>query len=253
MAELHDGDSPDATAMASEPDVAVVTESVTYGEVDGAALNGYMALPEAQVSAALPGVILIHEWWGLNDNIKTTARRLAGEGYRVLAVDLYRGRVAETGDLARQYMADAVANPQHAMTNIRSANAFLRENHDAPGVGVMGWCFGGGQAANAMVAMPASLDATVIYYGNLPTDRTALAAVESPVLGFFGSADSGIPVDGVRAFESTMDELGKDIEVTVYEGAGHAFANPSGQSYDGDAAADAWAKTLRFLEANLKG
>jgi carboxymethylenebutenolidase len=212
-----------------------------------------MALPESQGGAALPGVILIHEWWGLNDNIKTTARRLAGEGYRVLAVDLYKGRVATTGDLAQQYMADAVANPEQSMTNIRSASAFLRENHDAPNLAVMGWCFGGGQAANAMVAMPASVDATVIYYGNLPTDRAALAAVESPVLAFFGSADAGIPVDGVRAFESTMNELGKDVDVTIYEGAGHAFANPSGQSYDDAAASDAWMKTLQFLEANLKG
>lgn len=252
MAELHEGDSPDATPMATEPTVPVDTNSVTYGRVDGAALTGYMASPQG-ATGTLPGVILIHEWWGLNDNIKTAARRLAGEGYRVLAVDLYGGQVASSGDQARQYMSEAMENPDRSTTNIRAANAFLRENHGAPRVAVMGWCFGGGQAADAMVAMPTSLDGTVIYYGTLPTDRQALSAVSSPVIGFFGSADSGIPVEGVRAFESTMQDLGKDVDITVYEGAAHAFANPSGQAYDANAAEDAWMKTLRFLEENLKG
>lgn len=253
MAELHENDTPTATDLAQEPTIPVDTESVVYGSLDGDDFTGYYASPTDAGSEALPGVIMIHEWWGLNDNIRTMARRLAGEGYHVLAVDLYRGRVAEEPSDARQFMMETLEDPATSTTNLRAANAYLRERLGATRVGVIGWCFGGAQSANAMVAMPTSIDATAIYYGSLPTDREALAAVESPVIGFFGSEDGGIPVDGVRAFESTLQELGKDVSITVYDGAGHAFANPSGQNYVASAASDAWYKTIRFFAEHLKG
>jgi carboxymethylenebutenolidase len=252
MAELHEGDMPTATDLAKEPTKPVSTETVVYGRIDGQAFSGYLASPEGSANDALPGVIMIHEWWGLNDNVRTMARRLAGEGYRVLAVDLYGGRVADSPTDAQQYMREALENPTSAITNLRSANAYLRETLRSPKVGVIGWCFGGGQSANAMIAMPTSIDATAIYYGSLPTDRAALSAVQSPVIGFFGEDDGGIPVEGVRTFESTLQELGKDVSVFVYGGAGHAFANPSGQNYVAGAASDAWAKTLVFFDDKLR-
>ena len=237
--------------MATEPLADVTAETVTYGKVGDTDVNGYHAYPTEGPEGGLPGVIMIHEWWGLNDNIKTTARRLAGEGYRVLAVDLYMGEVATTRDEAMQLMGGATSNEDGTAANLRAANHYLRGEHGASKVGVMGWCFGGGQSLNAALLMPDHLDAAIIYYGRLSTDRDALANLSMPVLGFFGSEDGGIPVDRVRAFESTLNELEKNVEVHIYEGAGHAFANPSGQDYQEAAATDSWAKTLAFLKETL--
>lgn len=253
MAEAHESDTAEPSGMATEPTVPVSGEAVTYGTIDGEQLTGYAAYPEGAPTEALPGVIMIHEWWGLNDNIRTMARRLAGEGYRVLAVDLYGGQVAETPEAATELMSMASDNPTQAITNLRSANAFLRETHGAPRVGVIGWCFGGGQAATAAVEIPSAVDATVIYYGFLPTDQERLANVDAPVLGLFGAEDSAIPVEGVRAFEQTLTALGKDVEVVVYDGAGHAFANPSGANYEAEAATDSWDRTVAFFAAHLQG
>lgn len=252
MSELHSDDSPVATGMAQEPDVEVATRNVVYGRIDETELAGYLAEPASAASSVLPAVIMIHEWWGLNDNIKTTARRLAGQGYRVLAVDLYNGRVGDTPEQAREFMSDAVSTPSKMATNLVAAHAYLGENESAPRIGVIGWCFGGAQSLNAALQLPDQIDATVIYYGSLSTDRQELAKLQMPILGFFGSEDDGIPVASVREFEDTLTDLGKNVSVTVYEGAGHAFANPSGQNYVEDAANDSWQKTITFFEKNLK-
>ena len=253
MAEAHETDTPEPSGMATEPAAPVNGENVTYGTIDGEQLNGYTAYPVGASTEALPGVIMIHEWWGLNDNIRTMARRLAGEGYRVLAVDLYGGRVAETPEAASELISMVSDNPTQAVTNLRSAVAFLRETHGAPRVGVIGWCFGGGQAANAAAELPTVLDATVIYYGFLPTDRERLANIDDPVLGLFGAEDSAIPVEGVRTFEQTLSSLGKDVEVVIYDGARHAFANPSGTNYQAEAATDSWVRTVAFFAEHLQG
>ena len=100
--------------------------------------------------------------------------------------------------------------------------------------------------------MPGEIDAAAIYYGQLVTDRDRLAALDMPVLGIFGAEDQGIPVSQVRAFETALKELGKDAEIEVYEGAGHAFANPSGERYVASAAEDAWQKTLAFFDEHLR-
>ena len=252
MSELHAGDSPVATGMAQEPATDVVTRTVAYGTIDGTELNGYLAEP-AENADSLPGVIMIHEWWGLNDNIRTMARRLAGEGYRVLAVDLYDGRVGETPEQAREIMGQALENPTRMETNLVAAYTYLDENLGAPKTGVIGWCFGGGESLAAALRLPNRIDATVIYYGRLVEDREKLATLQMPILGFFGAEDGGIPVEAVHKFQQTLEDLGKSVDITVYEGAGHAFANPSGQNYVEDAANDSWRKTLRFFATNLKG
>ena len=252
MAELHSGDSPVATDMAQEPTVEVTAESVTYGTIDGKPLQGYLVAPTNAPASPLPGVIMIHEWWGLNDNIETTARRLAGEGYQVLAVDLYDGTVASTPTEAREAMGDALGSMDRITSNLKSAHAYLSENSAAPRVGVIGWCFVGAQSLNAALAMPTQIDATVIFYGSLTTDREQLTKLEMPIVGFFGADDGGIPVTSVNEFEKTLRDLGKSVDVTIYEGAGHAFANPSGQNYQAVAASDSWAQTLDFFATNLK-
>ncbi len=136
--------------------------------------------------------------------------------------------------------------------NLRAAHTYLRSLAGIGKVGSVGWCFGGGWSLRTAVMLGDELDAAVIYYGRVVTDDT-LATVGAPVLGHFGSEDQGIPIDGVRAFEARMQDLAKEATIHVYEGANHAFANPSGTRYDAEAAELAWNRTLEFFAAHLGG
>lgn len=255
MAEEHADETPTPAPNAEvEPGLPVSAEETAYASLGGVEVSGYYARPEEAAEGdgeTLPGVIMIHEWWGLNDNVRAMARRLAAEGYQVLAVDLYGGESAAEPARARELATAARENPDAALENLREARAFLEE-HGAPKVGVLGWCFGGGFSLGAALDQGDDLDAAVIFYGQLETEKEALQPLTAPVLGLFGAEDGGIPVESVRAFESALDELGKEASIHVYEGAGHAFANPSGERYQKEAAEDAWDKTLAFLETNLK-
>ena len=179
------------------------------------------------------------------------ADRLAGEGYIVLAVDLFGGEVATTPPEARQKMQKVIENPQQAVDNLRQALSFVDDVAEAPKVATLGWCFGGGWSLNAALEFSGQLDATVMYYGQVTSDTDRLAALESPVLGIFAADDRGISVNSVRAFEQAMDDIGKDASIYVYPDVGHAFANPTGRNYNAQAADDAWAKTLDFLRQEL--
>jgi carboxymethylenebutenolidase len=252
MAELHRNDEPRPSPAAQIPPAdAVRASEVVYATVDGAEVRGYLAQPE-EVPGGRPGVIVIQEWWGLNDNIRAMARRLAGHGYAALAVDLYGGRVAEDPAAARELMQGVMSAPEGADENLRQAYAYLSGKMRAPRVGVIGWCFGGGWALRTGLLLPDRIDAMVIYYGQLVTDEQQLSTLEMPIIGFFGAEDRGIPVDTVRQFEAALDGLGKEASIHVYPGAGHAFANPSGTRYQPEAATDAWSKTLAFLEKTLQ-
>jgi len=252
MAAEHTADSPTASGAATaDPAAAVEETEVSYATVDGKPVRGFLARPAAGADKA-PAIIVIHEWWGLNDNIRSMARRLAGEGYTALAVDLYAGRVAEDPQDARRYMGETMEQPGNAEDNLRQAYRYLTSELGASRAGVIGWCFGGGWSLRTALLLPTEIDATVIYYGRLVTDRDQLATLDAPVLGIFGGADQGIPVDTVRQFESALESLDKEASIHVYDGAGHAFANPSGTRYVAAAAEDAWKKTLDFFEENLQ-
>jgi carboxymethylenebutenolidase len=251
MAREHEGDRPKPTAGAStEPARPVVARTVTYGKSGDDELTGYLARPE-QRTGPLPGLIVIHEWWGLNDNIRAVTRRLAGEGYAALAVDLYGGDVAEDPEDAHRLMQAALQSPAAPERNLQQAHEFLVERLKAPRVGTIGWCFGGGWSLNTALMLPDDIDATVIYYGRLETDPEKLEPLSAPILGIFGEQDQGIPVETVRTFEEVLRGLGKEVEIRIYEGADHAFANPSGTRYAPQAAEDAWAITGAFLKKHL--
>ena len=252
---VHDGDSPIPTAIAQvEPQVPVVTESVEYVVIDGQGVNGYYAYPQ-NATEPLPGILAIHEWWGLNENIEAMARRLAGEGYQVLAVDLYNGKTADTPEGAKQLVQEVANNPFAAEANISKAYSFLATEKQASEIGSIGWCFGGSWSLSTALLFPKELDAAVIYYGGQIGEATTeeLSTLEVPILGIFGAEDSSIPLQTVSEFESTLDELGKEAEIIVYENAGHAFANPSGQNYVLEAAERAWTQTEEFLNEHLAG
>jgi carboxymethylenebutenolidase len=200
----------------------------------------------------LPGLIVIHEWWGLNDNIKAMARRLAGEGFVVLAVDLYDGEVAETPNAAQALMAHVTAAPQAALDNLKQAYAYLDRYALAPRVASLGWCLGGTWSLQAALSLPTELDAMVMYYGQVVADEAQLATLKMPVLGLFGAEDASIPVASVQVFRAALNRLGKDADVRIYTGVGHAFANPSGGTYDAEAAEDAWQRTIAFLNRTMR-
>ena len=221
----------------------IKTESVNYFENT----IGYVAKPIQ--GSNFPGVVLIHEWWGLNDNIKSMARGLASHGYTVMAVDLYAGQVATTSDGARKLMLSF--DEQKGMSNIDAAVTILKQNYNASKISTIGWCFGGSQSLNYALSGN-KLDATVIYYGQPVTNTTKLSVIKWPILGFFGEKDQSISVDKVREFKSDLDSVGVENEIHIYPGLGHAFANPSGANYAPEQTKDAWNKTLSFLDSHLK-
>ncbi len=209
--------------------------------------NGYLARPDD--AERHPGIILIHEWWGLNENMKLTADKLANEGYIVLAVDLYNGKSAANADEARVLVS--AVRPDEAVANLKGAKAFLKETENATKVGSFGYCFGGGQSMQLAVSGE-PLDATVIYYGSLVTEPALLEKIKWPILGVFGELDTSIPVSRVNEFEEALADAGVEREIHVYPAVGHAFANPSNPGHAVGPTADAWAKTLAFLARNLK-
>jgi carboxymethylenebutenolidase len=213
--------------------------------------NATTASGQQQQQQKLPAVVMIHEWWGLNDNIKDMADELASEGYVVLAADLYNGEVATTPDKAMQLVGTVRENPEQAISNLQSAVQYLASlpNVNSSRIASLGWCFGGGQSLQlALNSEQNPLAATVIYYGNLVNDTNELSKINWPVLGIFGDQDQSIPVESVNAFEQALNETGITNEIYIYPGVGHAFANPSGDNYAPAETADAWEKTLAFLK-----
>lgn len=223
---------------------------VTYGQSGEQALSGYLAMPEAE--GMLPGVVLIQEWWGLNDHIKAVANRLSGEGFVVLAPDLYHGAVATEPDEARKLVMEL--DQPAAVEEILQAAGFLlglKDQVAGPAVGVTGFCMGGGVALQAAVTGDPRVGAVAAFYGQ-PLDAAAAAKVTCPVIGFYGGQDTGIPVDKVTAMEAALKTAGVPVEAHVYPDAGHAFFNdtrPSG--YNAAAAEDAWPRLVAWFGEHL--
>ncbi len=219
-------------------------ETVTLS-VDGVGdVNASLAMPATAPAAS---VVLIHEWWGLNDQIKAVAAEFANLGYAGLAVDLYGGQVATNPDEARAHMG--AVNGDHASATLGAWIDWLKA-HDATNdkVGTVGWCFGGGWSLNASLARP--VDATVVYYGDVSKTADQLAPLAGPVLGHFAEQDQWINHDMVDGFEAAMDAAGKTYTTHWYDAA-HAFANPTAGVYDQEDAATAWDRTTAFFSANL--
>lgn len=210
--------------------------------------SAYLSLPPGK-SAPMPGVVVIHEWWGLNENIEHWADRIAAEGYAALAVDLYGGLVAKDANQASEAMKSV--DRERAIGTMKAAVKFLETDAriKAPRTASVGWCFGGAQSLNLALSEP-SLDAAVIYYGRLETDPKKLAAINAKILGIFGTRDKSITLEDVTKFEAGLRANGKTVTIKFYD-AEHAFANPSSARYDEGSAAEAWAETRAFLKSAL--
>jgi carboxymethylenebutenolidase len=199
-----------------------------------------------------PALVVIHEWWGLNDWVKDQASKLADQGYASLAVDLYRGKVATTPDEAHEIMRGVPED--RAKRDLHAAVEFLKSqpNVKKDRIGSIGWCMGGGYSLDVALQEPA-LAATVINYGHLATDPEALKKINAPILGLFGAQDRGITPDDVHKFEQALKQLGKKIDIRIYDDAGHAFENPNNkEGYRPADAADAWTRTVDFFATTLK-
>ena len=251
MSQEHANDTAEPSpATEIAPKRPVISERLPYAEVDDELVYGHFVFPADMVDP-LPAIIVIHEWWGLNDNVRAMANRLAGEGYIVLAVDLFGGASATTPEQARHQMLRVVENPRAANENIRQAYEFVDATAGAPRIGSLGWCFGGGWSLNTAMLLPDEIDATVIYYGQVTDDEERLRPISSPILGLFGAQDQGITVESVQNFEAALERLRKNYDIHIYPGADHAFANPTGTAYNAAAAEDAWQKTVEFLNLHL--
>jgi carboxymethylenebutenolidase len=165
---------------------------------------------------------------------------------------LYNGTVAANPEKAGQLAGGVRANPSNAVSNLQSAVRYLAslENVNSSRIASLGWCFGGGQSLqlglNTQPGFP--LAATALYYGNLVTDQKELSRINGPILGIFGDQDHSIPVEQVRQFEESLNAISVPNEIYVYDGVGHAFANPSNENYAPQETADAWERTLAFLK-----
>jgi carboxymethylenebutenolidase len=231
------------TALAATP------KDVSYRSGEET-VKGILYTPEGK--GPFPGIIVIHEWWGLNDWVKEQASKLADQGYAALAIDLYRGKVATTPDQAHEIMRGVPED--RAKRDLDAAFHYLQSqaNVKKDRIGAIGWCMGGGYALDLALQEP-QLAADVINYGHLATDPSALKKINAPILGLFGAQDRGIPAEDVKKFGQALDKMGKKVDITIYPDAGHAFENPNNKDgYRAADAADAWDKTLNFLASTLK-
>ena len=223
---------------------AVSVSRVTY--LSGSdTVEAVLTVPDG--NGPFPALILIHEWWGLNDWIKDNARTFAESGYVALAIDLYRGKVAENPDDAHELMRGLPED--RAARDLASAVHYLKTRGDVlpRKIGSVGWCMGGGYSLEAAVRNP-DLAACVICYGRLITDTATIATLAVPVLGIFGEQDLGIPPKDVNNFAVLARGLGKPVDVKIYKDAGHAFMNPNNaKGYRADASKDAWGRIMNFL------
>jgi carboxymethylenebutenolidase len=234
--------TPPATATAARGGQAV---SFTNGG------SGYLATPAG--AGKHPAILVIQEWWGMNDWVKGNADRFAGQGYVALAVDLYRGRVASSPDEAHELMRGLPED--RGIADMKAAFMLLaaRPDVDASRIGVIGWCMGGGYALDFATAEP-QLRAAVVNYGHLVTDAAKIDAIHAALLGNFGVKDRGIPAEDVTKFAADLKAKGKTIDFKEFDSVGHAFMNPgSKQGYDEGAAKEAWSRIDSFFEKTLKG
>lgn len=213
--------------------------------------SGYLALPES--SGKKPAIVVIQEWWGLNDFVEQKTEHFAAEGYVALAPDLYRGKVASDPDTAHQLMRGLPED--RAVRDLKAAVAFLRSRPDVDSARIasIGWCMGGGYSLALAFAEP-TLAGTVVYYGRLVTDQSVIAGLKVPLLGNFGGQDQGIGAESVRAFADRARAGGKSVDFKIYPDASHAFASSRDPKvFRSEDARDADARAETFLAKVLKG
>ena len=244
----HKYDTPVSTEGAMRaPAAKIESTEVMYGQSGDQVHRGYLSRPIA--TEAKSALIVIHEWWGLNEDIHAMTDQLAALGYTALAVDLYDGKSATQVRDAFGLSTNLSSNEDRGLANLKAAYDYLEAQMGATRIGVIGWCLGGKWSLKTALMLPDDIDATVIYYGSLTDDKDKLATLDMPIIGFVGTRDR-LHKEFI-AFDADMKKLGKNASIHIYEGAKHAFANASGTVYEPVAAEDSWGKTVNFLRNHL--
>ena len=239
----HNNDSPITSEGAlREAQLPTTAGTIIYGNH-----KGYLSQPTNIDTKS--GLIVIHEWWGLNEDIHLMTNQLAGLGYTALAVDLYDGKSATGVKDAFQLSTNLSKNEAAALANLQTAYDYLKNEKGVEKVGIIGWCLGGKWSLRGALMLPDEIDAAVIYYGSLINDKEKLATLEMPIIGFVGTKDR-LHKQFIE-FDENLKELNKEASIHIYEGARHAFANASGIAYEKTAAEDSWKKTVEFLTKHL--
>ena len=225
------------------------TSFVRIGRGEGSA-GAFVARPGG--SQPVPAIVVVHEWWGLNGQIRNLATRLARQGYIAIVPDLYHGKVAD--DPMRAHELVRGLEQDEALATLGAAVAWIRAQPRTAKskIAAIGFCMGGG-LAQAMGLRGDDIAAVIMFYGTPESDPERLAKLRVPLQAHFGEQDDGIPRKRVDEFRSALEKLGKTHDVYVYPGAGHAFMHDGAPSYRPDAARQAWARTLAFLQKHLKG
>jgi carboxymethylenebutenolidase len=226
--------------------------TIEYKRPDGQGVSGYLAEPAN--AAAAPGMVVIQEWWGLNDQIRGVGDKLAAAGYRALVPDLYRGQFA-LGANEAQHLMEGLDFGVAAGQDVRGAVQYLKASGSAK-VGVTGFCMGGALTLLAAVNVPEA-DTCVVWYGFPPLEYVDAAKIKAPLLGHWALEDTAFPIAKVADLEKKLHDAHVKFEFHRYQ-AKHAFANETADSkkldflkYDPAAAALAWQRTMEFLARHL--
>lgn len=226
----------------------VVAQMISYPNGQGGTLTGYLARPDG--AGPWPAVVVIQEWWGLNEHIEDVTRRFAAAGFVALAPDLYHGKVVSEPNEARKLVMSLDMNA--AVREIQRGIDYLLQQPEVAGsrVGVTGFCMGGGLALMTALA-DERLGAVVPWYGS-PLSKEQAAQIKAPLLGLYGEKDGGIPVSAVRSMQEGLNAAGIENEIVIYPDAQHAFFNDTRPSYHPQAAADAWQRAVIWLRRHLE-
>ncbi|OIR09594.1 dienelactone hydrolase family protein [mine drainage metagenome] len=249
--------------VAATAQAAVQGKEVSY-EADGTKLKGYVAYDDA-VKGKRPGVLVVHEWWGLNDYARERARMLAKQGYTALALDMYgNGKMAHHPDDAQKFSSEVSQNEVLARARFEAALALLKQQKtvDADNIGAIGYCFGGSVVLN-MARIGEPLKVVESFHGGLKTSHPAEpGVVKARIASFTGEADPFIPAEQVAAFRQEMDKAGVNYLVVTYPGVLHSFTSPEADklgkefklpmAYNADADKDSWSKGMALMDEAFK-
>ncbi len=244
-------------ALALPSRAAVKTKELDYKQ-DGTALHGMLAWDDAQ-KGKRPGVLVVHEWWGMNDHARNQAKRLAEAGYVAFALDMYgKGKVTTHPKDAQAFAQEASKDPATERARFDAAKAVLEKDPHVDGskIGAIGYCFGGGVVLG-MARAGEDLKAVGTFHG-LSVDEAKKGSIKPAILVQVGAADPMITSDQVAKFKQEMDAAGANYRVIVYPGAKHSFTNPDadkagveGLAYNADADKQSWSELLTFLKEHL--
>jgi len=222
-----------------------MSKQIEFTRPDGQTAPGFYAEPDGQPNA--PGIVVIQEWWGLNDQIKRVGKDWTDAGYRVLIPDLYRGEKA-LDEKEAEHKMDDLDFGDAASQDVRGAVQYLKG--DSERVGVIGFCMGGVLSVLAAMHVPET-DVAVSWYGIPPDEAGDPAAINVPLQCHFATQDTFFPIETADAFEEKLKAGNVDYEAYRYD-AQHAFANEDWDKYDPEASKQAWQRSMAFFNKHLK-